>query len=237
MSLLQLEMKVGDLVGRIDRLIVEVKQCKEGMDFMNNNFEKMKREWEEIKNSQIEIVKENVELKKEIKEIRAEINLLKINIESEEKSRTLVGIELSQIPEIKDEKLGEVMLKLGKMVGFPIRKENIKSVFRKKISGKVGDIILNMDTVENRDAFLKALKKKRPTAKDIGFQDVNSPIYCKELLTKFGKDLYFTALKFKKENNWKFLWINEGRVLLREKEGERYNVIRSLQDIENLKKK
>lgn len=31
MSLLQLELKFGDLVGKIDKLIGEVKQCKEGM--------------------------------------------------------------------------------------------------------------------------------------------------------------------------------------------------------------
>lgn len=236
MSLLQLEMKFGDLAGKIDKLIGEVKQCKEGMNFMNINFEDMKKEWKEIRAVQNKIEDENKELKREITDIKKQLNMMKVSIETEEKTKTAMGIELSLIPEVKDERLIDIILKLGKVVDINIKKENIKSVFRKKISGKICDIVLHLDSVENRDTFLKAIKKKNPTIRNLGFTEGNNPIYCKELLTKFGKDLYFSALKFKKEKNWKFLWINEGRVLLREKEGGRYYVIRSFQDIENLRK-
>lgn len=236
MSLLQVELKLSDLTGKIDLLVGEIKQCREGMDFMNIIFEQMKAEWKKIVGEQLSIQKENVELKKELKEIRREISFMKMNIESEEKTKTLVGLELSQIPEKKDEKLDDLIIKIGKTVNFSIKKENIKSIYRKKNKGKIGDVILMMDSVPNRDGFLKEIKKKKLSTKDLGYPEASSPIYVRELLTKYGKDLYFSALKFKREKSWKFLWINEGRVLLREKEGEKYHVIRHMEDIERLRK-
>lgn len=134
MSLLQLEMKFGDLAGKIDKLIGEVKQCKEGMDFMNINFEDMKKEWKEIRSVQNKIEDENKELKREITEIKKQLNMMKVSIETEEKTKTAMGIELSLIPEVKDERLIDIILTLGKVVDINIKKENIKSVFRKKIS-------------------------------------------------------------------------------------------------------
>lgn len=237
MPLLQLELKFADLVGKIEKLIIEVTQCREGMDYMNKNFEDMRSDLNLITENHKKILEENNGIKLEIKEMKKEINKLKMHIDSSEKEKLSFGLEISLVPETKAEDLHDIIGKISKLVKYEVPKSSIKTMYRKKtkIPDKIGDIVICMSSKDCRNGFLKAIKARRPKAEDLGFLNVKNPIFVKELLTDFGKELYYKALQFRKENNWKFLWISDGSVLIREKEGARYHVIKTLDDIAKLK--
>lgn len=93
-------------------------------------------------------------------------------------------------------------------------------------------------TFENRqqkESFLKANKKERITTKDLGFDDKQfiEPIYIDQDLTKRKQDLHKKARLFKKEKQYKFLWVKDGNIYLRKNEESKPLMISHEDDLKN----
>ena len=60
-------------------------------------------------------------------------------------------------------------------------------------------------------------------------------VFINENLTKRNKDLFSLANEERKKFNWKYIWTNNGRILLRQSNDSRVIAIRSEKDIEHIK--
>ena len=76
-------------------------------------------------------------------------------------------------------------------------------------------IIVKFVRREMRERLYRARKRlKSITTADFGFS-VNKKIFINESLTPRNKELFKVCLRFKKDNGYKFLWTNAGKIFLR----------------------
>ena len=78
--------------------------------------------------------------------------------------------------------------------------------------------------------FIKSKNKYNLSTKDIGFSE-NNKIYLSHDLTKMNLELYKTAVNYKKEMEYKYLWINNGNILLRKSENSKVMLVQSLDQL------
>ena len=72
-------------------------------------------------------------------------------------------------------------------------------------------------------------KRKTIAGKEVGkvgtlrdlSQDPKKKLYISESLTQARKKLFGSINKFKKDNKWKYIWTNNGRIYLKQGDGEK----------------
>lgn len=78
--------------------------------------------------------------------------------------------------------------------------------------------------------------------RDFSTTDINltakpaEPIYINESLSYSRRQLFNAARELKKEKKFKFLWVRNGRILLRAEEGAKAIVITTMDQIADLRK-
>ncbi|CAH3186819.1 unnamed protein product [Porites lobata] len=86
---------------------------------------------------------------------------------------------------------------------------------------------LSLRVASIRDEFYG--KRKTIAGKEVGkvgtlrdlSQDPKKKLYISESLTQARKKLFGSINKFKKDNKWKYIWTNNGRIYLKQGDGEK----------------
>lgn len=79
------------------------------------------------------------------------------------------------------------------------------------------NIIVKFTSRKPRDKLMQAAKKKRLTTLELGLEE-SKPIYVNEHLCPENKLLLGKAIQTKREKQWKFAWVSEGKILMRKQE-------------------
>src|SRR5271170_3165213 len=95
-------------------------------------------------------------------------------------------------------------------------------------------ILIRFLNRRQRDAFKKTAKARRLTRESIG-QTGGSGIYIYDHLSFHSKKILAAAQEAKVKSGWKFVWFDTDRVLARKEENSKICVIRSLEDIAQIK--
>lgn len=182
---------------------------------------------------------------KELKSLKRENLILKEKIEylerkgrNTEKQALANTITFYPIPRVKDEDLSSVIKKIGKAVDVTLSSFNIVQVFRRRDrkDGKPGDVVLTCNTNAVKSSLVDLIKQKNINLSDIGFNDKSQKLYANYELTWDDKNLFYTALKNKRNQNWSYVWNSKGNILIRVKEGEKPVKINSMVELEKLMK-
>lgn len=210
------------LFSQVEFLITEMKDIKLGVDFLNEGFENFKKELKDMREHQKKLKEDNEKLHEKVSKLEIEIEEIKVNSEVEDRKRNTESLEISGIPEKEGENLEHIITVIAKKTKTIIPANKIKQVFRRrsKKADRPGDIVVKFAETETRNELLKAIRINKLTTLDLGFKGTRTKVYGKELLTTYGKDLYYRALERKRTQGWKFLWIKDGKVFVRKTEGE-----------------
>lgn len=197
-----------------DSLKKELDDVVKSMKFMNTTFEELRGAKEELG-----------ALKREHEALKAEKEGLKQTLANARKEITEFkqysrknNIEIKGIPQLKDESLTEVVQKIGDKVGVRVQPSDIDVVHRvpTKERGST-NVIVRFVSRTARDNLVQAARKKRLTARQIGFEH-EAPIYVNDHLCPEYKVLLGLAIAKKKEKNWKFVWVGQSKILARKAE-------------------
>ena len=109
------------------------------------------------------------------------------------------------------------------------RQEDISTAHRLPTYNKSADdkIIDTFTRRSVRDEFYG--KRKTVAGKEVGkvgtlrdlAQDPKKKLYISESLTQARKKLFDSINKFKKVNSWKYIWTNNGRIYLKQGDGDK----------------
>ncbi|KAG7296271.1 hypothetical protein JYU34_021396 [Plutella xylostella] len=99
-------------------------------------------------------------------------------------------------------------------------------IYRSNVKNdSIGSIIVEISSKLQKDNFIRSVKnfnKGQSERLNTSHIKINGPIkqiFVSECLTKKGKRLFYMAREFAKENQYKFCWTLNGRVMLRKNEG------------------
>ena len=135
--------------------------------------------------------------------------------------------EIQGIPELPYDNPQQLVIEVARLADIEVEANDI-SIAHRLPSKKQGKIIVKFTRRAKRNEFYDARKKLRTKrSKDLPMVYAvpksstvshRSRIYINESLTPYRKRLFNRILEFKRTHNYKYLWTNNGRIMLRESE-------------------
>lgn len=141
------------------------------------------------------------------------------------------NIEISGVPETKGENVIEIVQNIGETVGVNISPTVIDTCHRvPNHSGglKPKSIIVKFSSRLAKQNLLSAAKMKRQAlnTSSLGLKNMNAkPFYLTDHLTPQNKMLLFKVKSYCRENGFKYVWVNDCKILVRKSDTDRIHHI------------
>lgn len=209
-------------------------EIEKSIQFFNLNYEEMKSRLESLEAAH----RENVERLNKMSDcvnVRA-VAALEAKIEAMEQQARSCNIEICNLPEKRHENLFAVVDSISSAINLPVSHNDIISIHRvphaQQQDRKPKNIIIKFRTRIIRDNILSACRQKKGLKSDqLGISGSSVNVYFNEHLTLNNKTLFREAKKIAKEIGFKYVWVRNGTVLVRERDGLSSIAIRSEQDL------
>lgn len=209
-------------------LRAEIKELKESMHFINSEFEDMKKKLEEAREERDSLKKDNEMLRDKCTENEVVIQELQQRVVHCEQYSRRSNIEIRGLVKEDDEKLPELISKIGSVIGEPIECADMEVCHRvpTRESDK-SNVIIQFKSRQKRDAVLEKARKEEIKNSDVGIRG-KSRIFLNEHLCPALKRLLALACSRKRDYGWRFVWTRNGKILARKSETS--DVVRILCD-------
>lgn len=218
-------------------------QNKEFSNSLNTYSEWLMEQGEKIKEVDVKLTslvqdidnikQENVNLKLENKSLLIKVN----NLEQTVRVKT---VEIHGVPFQKEEKIMEIINKIATVIGFDFNEGMIDNCYRlKPVTGftRPAGIVVQFLRRLDKELFVKCRRMKRNlNSRDLGFLNGDaSVIYINDSLTPEKRKLLNAARVVKRDKSFTYLWVNNGRILMRKAEGTPFIEIKNIEDLDKLK--
>lgn len=145
------------------------------------------------------------------------------------------SLEISGVPEEKGEEIFEVIKKVGKGLGINVTPEMLEVYHRSGAESQTSDkprgIVVKFARKKHKEEFLQKRRLKRVLrTKDVDLSG-DSCIYINEILSDECRKVLNAARLVKKEKGFKYLWVRNGKVLLRKEENGNVITLSSLEQV------
>lgn len=176
------------------------------------------------------------QLSSEIKYLRLELSKTQrkvVFLEQQQYSNSLdiVGVEVTD-----SEDLSTIVTNItNTALNLDINTSCIDYVFRKKNKdGKPSNIIqVKFCSRQVRNAILQAKKRMKVTGANCGFSS-SRKIFINESMSFVVRQLYLNAKNTKIDKNYKHLWFQDGKILMRKDDGGKVWLINDVSDLDKL---
>lgn len=212
-----------------------VEMCHENIEDLKKVIENQSSSIKEYQQNLLSLKKENIELTKKCQ-------LLETRLDSLEQYSRINCLEINGIPEEKNENVFDIIKKVGEGVGVPIDGKDIDTCHRLgaargEDSRRTRGIIVKFVRRSIKEELLYKRRVKRNfNTKDIGFEDRPAEvIYMNESLSTGRRQVFNAARMLKKENRLQYVWVRNGKVLTRAKDGDRVKEVSSLDQVAALR--
>lgn len=197
-----------------------ISEFERSLTFFSSKFDETAEQLKSITEKMKTISSDNEVLKKENHFLKVEIWNLKRSVNTLEQDKLQSSVEISGVPETKNENLTTLMIDFGSKLNVPISEVDITSVFRIPSMNRQAPrkIAANFANRSTKTAMLNAIKKQRNfAAKDIHptFSKDESIIFINDRLTPENRRLFWLSRRLAAEYNIKFCGTSGGRILLR----------------------
>lgn len=197
------------------------------MDDIVTGFNEMKKTFDDIQKKQEELTNENVQLKKKVKELAFQMNKM-------EQQSLDHNIEILGVPDAIDDPQ-VIVRSLCEKINVQTPSSDAYVVKRAAVGvrGKPKPVTIEFNSKALRNKIVKDCKKAKPKVSDFtkATQDTQD-VFVNEQLSPFMKQLLFNATKIKKEKRFAFLWVSDGRILLRKTQDSRVVHVQCIEDIQ-----
>ena len=216
----------------------EILDFEKAIKFMSADFEDMTAKFKAC-NEEVKCLRgENSQLVKKVTEMEVRVAQL-------EQDARQNNIEIHCLPEHKQENLIKTLVQLSNVVSYPLAEVEILSCTRvQKLNASSNQpraVICKLPSKIKRDNLLGAISlynRSNPSnklnTKLLGYGDKPSPVYVGEHLTAANKSLHAATRIAAKEKKYKFVWVRNGKILVRKNETSSTRVITSLEGLKNL---
>lgn len=215
---------------------------------LGNSVENCHQVIEELKStvqSQVEILKK-YEVKfdnlcEENKRLNARIKELERREDEAEQYSRLNCVEINGIPESNNENVVQLVKSVGNSLGIPISDEMV-DVCHRLGNRRIGEnrpraiIVKFTRRIVKEELLVKRRVKRNLNTADIGFTDrLADVIYINESLTKCRRELHKEVRLLKKKKGFSYVWVRNGRILVRPTEGAKVIAVTTMDDLERLR--
>lgn len=178
-----------------------------------------------------ELKQQNLNLTKKVKELERKVD------ENEQYARSN-NIEIHGVPVAAEEDVYEVVSNVANTLGVRITREAIDVCHRmgkRQDSQAPPGILARLVRREDKiNILMKRREKRNFNTNDLGFTQPAAPIYINENLCPARREIFRAARQIKKEKEYTYLWIRNGRILMRKEPSSSMIVLSSMDDLQKL---
>ncbi|XP_069358487.1 uncharacterized protein [Maniola hyperantus] len=179
-------------------------------------------------------------LKKETQVSSTLVSSLEYKIDSLEQQARQCNIEICNVPDKRNENLISILEAIGTTIKYPILQKDVVSIHRvphaNQQNNKPKNIIVKFSTRILRDNILSAFRKARGVKSDqCGISGQSHVIYMNEHLTLKNKQLFRECREEAKKYNYKYVWIRNATILVRQNDTSPAFSVRSHNDFVKFK--
>ncbi|KAJ8705559.1 hypothetical protein PYW08_012605 [Mythimna loreyi] len=213
-----------------------LQELEKSVMFMSAKFDEMRQECETNKAALKQLTSENLGLKTTVSDLSTRLNLL-------EQYARQDNVEINGLPENSGENLISTVVQLGKVVSCNIQEQDIMSITRiKKLdldSKRPRSVVVKLRNTRIRDEVLASVvkfnksaeKDKKLNSSLLGYGGAKTPVFVSEHLSPMNKAIHAETRKVAREKGYKYVWVRDGRILVRKEDGARPKQIKNLQAI------
>lgn len=225
----------------LQNVIQQNNEIIKSLEFTNGTVTELKTSVDEMKDSMATLTQRVEALEDSNRTLNSENTTLKQRLEIMDQ-RTLTSgnaIEISGVPIAPNENVNQVVIDLSKALNVTITEENIVSSFRQhRRSGYPNEPPKIIARLCQRHILEELLKQRRVrrnfSTRDLGFRDNEArTIHVYEALTPHFRRIYGAANKLRHDGVIKYLWVRNGNVFIRTKDGEQKKDVKSLDQLKN----
>ncbi|KAI5644557.1 hypothetical protein NE865_03446 [Phthorimaea operculella] len=172
----------------------------------------------------------------------AEFDAVKRNLNDVEQRARLTNLEVFGVPERKNEDLVATMVEIASHCEceFPVKREDFEYVTRvqprTKQPGLPKTIVAKFKSIQLKDAFLSAARKRRGmTTTDIKITGDSKKVYVNEHLTSTNKAFLKAAREKCKSAGFSYIWTRNTKIYVRKNDKTPAIRLRSLDQIDDQK--
>lgn len=198
-----------------------VKEIRAEQANMQTQIKRLTESTEEMKHKMESLVKSNEDLKNENEFLRRNIENCNFRINNFEQNELVNNIEICGIPEERNESLNDILNSLNNAVHGELLEDHVICFYRKfeRVSkgGLPRPIVVQLKNNNIKTVFMKKCKslgRKLNTGLVNGIKPTR-PVYVNHQLTKATSYLLMNTKKEIKNGKFKFVWVQNGKVLTR----------------------
>lgn len=210
---------------------VTLQGLADSVNFMGNKFDEFNNTVSKLLNEMKELRKENRKISDINRNLVTEVNILKQKIDDIEQKSLEKMVEISGIPISKDEDCAKIAEEIAAKLNVAI---HVKKAVRIPIkNNQFSKILVWLSHKDMKSNLVTKCKRNR----DLFAKQINSNwsstvrIFINEHITKVRRHLLFKTKEAAKEKLYKYVWINEGDILVRKDDQSKVFRIRELGDI------
>lgn len=144
-------------------------------------------------------------------------------------------VDIVGIPERKNENILEVVRNISTALGLPSAVNDVNNCFRCHFStknDKPRPISVAFRSKMIKAEFVNAYKRKKGlSAVEVGFTEPDTSIFINDALTAYNRKLFYMAKQFCKTKEFKYCWIQDSRILIRQNDRSKILRISSEEDL------
>lgn len=209
------------LTDQLKNIQGEISAFKVSFGFFNEQFEEFKKRFDEKDTIINQLRSDNTNLQQSVIDLTTRLYNVEQNMRES-------NVEINGLPEDKSENLVETLKNIAKVTSCDIGDNDIMQITRvaklNKDNNRPRSVVAKLRSPRQRDNLLAAVgnfNKKHPSDKlnshhlGIGLGASQVPVYVSEHLCPTGKHLHAAARRLAKEMSFNFVWIRNGRILVR----------------------
>lgn len=222
----------GSMKDLLDALTKNIESLRDSVEFCSNKITDF-----EQKLSNIHKLSKNIDsLQFENTALKEKVSRMEKKLDNIEKFNRSYNIELQDIPETPNENLMDIANKVAIMLNFNLNTAMIDNIFRvpSQVENKAKNIIIKFLSKLERDRFLSAANVARKGLQGkSGFNigGVSNKFFINEHISPQTKLLFKEVREKAKTNNIKFVWVQNGNVLVRRSENTKIIAISRTDDL------
>lgn len=237
----------GDLardLSSIKEKLTQIEEIRNSIQFLSDEYDRMNGQLKATEAEMAKIKSSNEMLADKNRQLEQRLNLL-------EQRQRKNNIELQNVPEKRGENLLSIAKRIGEVVGFPIKDEEVLASHRVQglrsgsgLTNRPRNIVVELQSSSTRDRLLRSVKtfnrgkteaKQKLNSAQLGVESGDPvPVFVAEHLSPYYKDLHARVRFAAREKKIKFVWIQGGRILTRRDEKSPIIEIRDLDCIHKL---
>lgn len=201
---------------------------QESLTFISSQFEEFKIENAELKkvlgtvSTEIKCLKEeNRTLRENLDAVSSRVKVLEDENIKQQQWVRLQNIEITGIPEAKEENTIDIVQKITQHLGVAIEPSDLEFAHRvqpRRVASaeRARPIVVRLRQRYIKDQIIAAARRRRNmNARDVGMGGENNRIFINEHLTKENKMLLRACKQRAKEVNFKYIWTKNCRIFVR----------------------